>query len=111
MRHRPRATPSLGALIVRGTRTTRPPRSIEKGARLAPTPPGRREKHSRPMKITDVRAIHLRIADPSIGTFDGSYDDCLIVIDTDVGLTGIGECESYSPAIAALVNGPSSHNH
>src|SRR5262245_44736458 len=63
------------------------------------------------MKITDVRAIHLRIADPAISIFDGSYDDCLIVVDTDAGITGIGECESYSPAIVSLVDGPGSHNH
>jgi len=63
------------------------------------------------MKIIDVQAIHLRIEDPNIGLFDGSYDDCLIVIETDTGLTGIGEVESYSPAIMAMVDGPSSHNH
>ena len=63
------------------------------------------------MKITDIEAIHLRIEDPNIGLFDGSYDDCLIVVTTDDGRQGIGEVESYSPAIVALVNGPSSHNH
>jgi len=63
------------------------------------------------VKITDIQAIHLRIEDPNIGLFDGSYDDCLIVVETDAGLAGIGEVESYSPAIVALVNGPSSHNH
>lgn len=63
------------------------------------------------MKITGLEAIHLRIEDPHIGLFDGSYDDCLIVVTTDDGRTGIGEVESYSPAIVALVNGPSSHNH
>ncbi len=63
------------------------------------------------MKITDIQAIHLRIEDPNIGLFDGSYDDCLIVVTTDDGRQGIGEVESFSPAIVALVNGPSSHNH
>ncbi len=63
------------------------------------------------MKITGLEAIHLRIEDPNIGLFDGSYDDCLIVVTADDGRTGIGEVESYSPAIVALVNGPSSHNH
>ena len=63
------------------------------------------------MKITRIEAIHLRIEDPNIGLFDGSYDDCLIVIETDTGLVGIGEVESYAPAIVAFVNGPSSHNH
>lgn len=63
------------------------------------------------MIITNVQAIHIRVEDPNISLFDGSYDDCLIVIQTDVGLTGIGEVESYSPAIVAMVDGPSSHNH
>ena len=63
------------------------------------------------MKIAAVDAIHLRIEDPNIGLFDGSYDDCLIVVTTDDGRQGIGEVESFSPAIVALVNGPSSHNH
>ncbi len=63
------------------------------------------------MKIVDIEAIHLRIEDPNIELFDGSYDNCLIVITTDDGRQGIGEVESFSPAILALVNGPSSHNH
>lgn len=63
------------------------------------------------MKITNIEAVHLRIEDPNIGLFDGSYDDCLIVVTTDDGRQGIGEVESFSPAIVALVNGPSSHNH
>jgi len=63
------------------------------------------------MKITDVEAIHLRVEDPNIGLFDGSYDDCVIVVHTDEGLTGLGETESLAPAIQAIVNGPSAHSH
>jgi len=63
------------------------------------------------MKIAAIDAIHLRIEDPNIRLFDGSSDDCLIVVTTDDGRVGIGEVESFSPAIVALVNGPSSHNH
>jgi L-alanine-DL-glutamate epimerase-like enolase superfamily enzyme len=63
------------------------------------------------MKIAAIDAIHLRIEDPNTGLFDGSYDDCVIVVTTDTGLTGIGEVESFSPAIVALVEGPSSHAH
>lgn len=63
------------------------------------------------MKIAAIDAIHLRIEDPNIGLFDGSYDDCLIVVTADDGRQGIGEVESFSPAVVALVNGPSSHNH
>ena len=47
------------------------------------------------MKITDMEAIHLRVEDPNIGLFDGSYDDCVIVVHTDEGVTGLGETESH----------------
>ncbi len=63
------------------------------------------------MKITAVEAIHLRAEDPLIELFDGSYDDCVLVIHTDSGLTGVGETESLAPAIQAIVRGPSAHNH
>jgi L-alanine-DL-glutamate epimerase-like enolase superfamily enzyme len=63
------------------------------------------------MKITAVEAIHLRSEDPLIELFDGSYDDCVLVVHTDSGLTGIGETESMAPAIQAIVRGPSAHNH
>lgn len=63
------------------------------------------------MKITAVEAIHLRAEDPLIELFDGSYDDCVLVVHTDSGLIGIGETESMAPAIQAIVRGPSAHNH
>src|SRR4029078_5065203 len=63
------------------------------------------------MKITDVEAIHLRIEDPNIGLFDGSYDDCVIVVKTDTGHVGIGEVESLAPAIQGIVHAVPAHNH
>src|SRR5512134_552873 len=63
------------------------------------------------MKITDIEAIHLRIEDPNIGLFDGSYDDCVIRIQTDEGISGIGEVESLAPAIQAIVYSKPAHNH
>ena len=63
------------------------------------------------MKITEVEAIHLRVEDPNIGLFDGSYDDCVLVVHTDEGITGIGETESLAPAIQGIVRGPSAHIH
>lgn len=63
------------------------------------------------MKITEIEAIHLRAEDPLIELFDGSYDDCVLVVHTDSGLTGVGETESFAPAIQAIVRGPSAHNH
>jgi L-alanine-DL-glutamate epimerase-like enolase superfamily enzyme len=63
------------------------------------------------VKITHVEAIHLRIEDPNIGLFDGSYDDCVIVVRTDTGLVGIGEVESLPQAIHGIVNAVPAHNH
>jgi L-alanine-DL-glutamate epimerase-like enolase superfamily enzyme len=63
------------------------------------------------MKITGIEAIHLRVEDPNIGLFDGSYDDCVIRVRTDAGVTGIGEVESLAPAIRALVYAKQAHNH
>ena len=63
------------------------------------------------MKITAIEAIHLRVEDPNIGLFDGSYDDCVIRVRTDEGITGIGEVESLAPAIQALIYAAPAHNH
>ena len=63
------------------------------------------------MKITDIEAMHIRIEDPNIGLFDGSYDDCVIVVRTDEGLTGIGEVESLPAAIQAIVRSRAAHSH
>ena len=63
------------------------------------------------MKITAIEAIHLRVEDPNIGLFDGSYDDCVIRVRTDEGITGIGEVESLAPAIQALIYAVPAHNH
>ena len=51
------------------------------------------------MKITSIEAIHLRAEDPLIELFDGSYDNCVLVVHTDEGITGVGETESMAPAI------------
>lgn len=63
------------------------------------------------MKITDVQAVHLRAEDPNISIFDGSYDNCVILVHTDEGVSGLGETESMAPAIQAIINGPSAHSH
>jgi L-alanine-DL-glutamate epimerase-like enolase superfamily enzyme len=63
------------------------------------------------MRITDVRALHVRVEDPNITLFDGSYDDCIIVVETDEGVTGLGEVESLAPAVQAFVAAKDAHNH
>src|SRR5258708_32348985 len=63
------------------------------------------------MKITNIEAIHLRCEAPNIGLFDGSYDDCVIRVTTDEGITGIGEVESLAPAVQAIINAEPAHSH
>jgi len=63
------------------------------------------------MKIVRIETFHMRHEDPGISLFDGSYDDCVIRLTTDTGLVGIGEVESFPPAIQALIHGPDAHNH
>ncbi len=62
------------------------------------------------MKITDVEAIHLRVEDPNIGLFDGSYDDCIIRIETDEGITGIAEVETLADAVQGIVYARPAHS-
>lgn len=63
------------------------------------------------MKIVRIESFHMRHEDPGISLFDGSYDDCVIRVTTDTGLVGLGEVESFPPAIQALIHGPDAHNH
>ncbi|MCX6944323.1 MAG: mandelate racemase/muconate lactonizing enzyme family protein [Opitutales bacterium] len=63
------------------------------------------------MKLIRIETFHLRHEDPGISLFDGSYDDCVIRLTTDTGHVGLGEVESFPPAIQALIHGPDAHNH
>ncbi len=61
------------------------------------------------MKITDVQAIILRQPSVDVSKADGSQDALLIRIETDEGITGIGEVDSFPPVIKAIVDAPPSH--
>jgi len=63
------------------------------------------------MKITDIDVIQLRVPGWTGETFDGSYDNCVIKVHTDVGVTGIGEVDSVPSVVKAIVNAPRSHTH
>jgi hypothetical protein len=51
------------------------------------------------MKIVDIEMIELRVPGRTGGTFDGSYDNCLVLVHTDEGLSGIMEVDSVPPVI------------
>ena len=63
------------------------------------------------MKITDVEVIELRVPGWKGLTFDGSYDNCLIVVHTDEGVQGIAEVDSVPAVIRAVIEAPRSHTH
>ena len=44
-------------------------------------------------------------------TFDGSYDNCLVLVHTDAGVTGIAEVDSVPSVIRAIIDAPRSHTH
>ena len=45
------------------------------------------------MKIVDIEVIELRIPGWTGDTFDGSYDNCLVLVHTDEGISGISEVD------------------
>ena len=60
------------------------------------------------MKITGVEAIYLR--QPQVKEQCDSGQDALIVrVDTDAGITGIGEVDSSPLAVKGAIEGPFSH--
>ena len=61
------------------------------------------------MKITDVEVIKLRVPGWDASTFDGSYDDVVLKVHTDAGITGIAEVDSVPEVIRAIIETPSSH--
>jgi L-alanine-DL-glutamate epimerase-like enolase superfamily enzyme len=63
------------------------------------------------MKIVDIEAIELRVPGWTGATFDGSYDNCVIRVHTDAGLTGIAEVDSVPAVIKAIIDAPRSHTH
>jgi L-alanine-DL-glutamate epimerase-like enolase superfamily enzyme len=63
------------------------------------------------MKITDIEVIELRVPGWTGNTFDGSYDNCVVLVHTDEGVTGLGEVDSVPSVIRAIIAAPRSHTH
>lgn len=63
------------------------------------------------MKITDIEIIELRVPGWTGTTFDGSYDNCLVLVHTDDGITGLAEVDSVPAVIRAIIDAPRSHSH
>jgi L-alanine-DL-glutamate epimerase-like enolase superfamily enzyme len=63
------------------------------------------------MKITDIEVIELRTPGWTGMTFDGSYDNCVVLVHTDQGISGLAEVDSVPSVIRAIVDAPRSHTH
>lgn len=63
------------------------------------------------MKITHIEVTELRVPGWEGKTFDGSYDNCIVQVHTDEGLTGISEVDSVPAVIRAIVEAKRSHTH
>ena len=63
------------------------------------------------MKIVDIEVIELRVPGWTGDTFDGSYDNCLVLVHTDEDISGIAEVDSVPSVIRAIVDAPRSHTH
>ena len=59
------------------------------------------------MKITDIRTMVLRQNKiEMIG--DGSQDTVVIIVDTDAGISGIGEVDSAPYVVKSIIETPAS---
>ena len=60
------------------------------------------------MKITDVRSVILR-QDTIEMIGDGSQDTVVVFVDTDAGITGVGEVDSSPYVVKTIIDMPASH--
>jgi L-alanine-DL-glutamate epimerase and related enzymes of enolase superfamily len=63
------------------------------------------------MKITDIEVFTLRVPGWTGDTFDGSYDDCVIRVNTDQGIVGLAEVDSAPSVVRAIILAETSHTH
>ncbi len=61
------------------------------------------------MKITDVKALHLSLPAITVRA-DGTQDALLVKVETDAGITGIGEVDSSPLAAKGAIEAPVSHS-
>lgn len=63
------------------------------------------------MKITGIEVVELRVPGWAGDSFDGSYDNCLVLVHTDAGASGIAEVDSVPSVIRSIIDAPRSHTH
>jgi L-alanine-DL-glutamate epimerase-like enolase superfamily enzyme len=63
------------------------------------------------MRITNIEAIPLRIPDVNSDIADGIQDDVIVRVETDEGITGIGEADATPVVVKAIVEAWASWPH
>ena len=63
------------------------------------------------MKITGIEVIELRVPGWEGLTFDGSYDNCIVQVHTDEGISGLAEVDSVPSVIRSIIDSKRSHSH
>lgn len=63
------------------------------------------------MKIVDIEVHNLRVPGWTGESFDGSYDNCVVVVHTEDGLSGIAEVDSVPSVVRAIIEAQPSHRH
>ncbi|MEX2647795.1 MAG: mandelate racemase/muconate lactonizing enzyme family protein [Alphaproteobacteria bacterium] len=61
------------------------------------------------MRITGIEIIELRVPGWDGSGYDGSWDDCVVRVHTDAGITGIAEVDSEPVVVRAIVEAPIAH--
>jgi len=61
------------------------------------------------LRITNIEVIELRVPGWDGSGYDGSWDDCVIRVHTDAGITGIAEVDSEPVVVRAIVEAPVAH--
>ncbi|MFB6219229.1 MAG: mandelate racemase/muconate lactonizing enzyme family protein [Halobacteriaceae archaeon] len=62
------------------------------------------------MEITDVVVHTLALPDVAARRADGTQDAAIVEVETDTGLTGVGEADASPPVVEAIVDAPASHD-
>ncbi len=62
------------------------------------------------MEITDVTVHTVSLAEVEGKKADGTQDAAIVTVDTDEGITGIGEADSSPAVVDAIVSAPVSHD-
>jgi L-alanine-DL-glutamate epimerase-like enolase superfamily enzyme len=62
------------------------------------------------MEITGVTVHTIALPEVEASRADGTQDAAIIEVETDEGITGVGEADSSPPVVDAIVNAPVSHD-